>query len=138
MNDLTATAIRRYPDVPAQLAVEFLRSDRRAAGLGALDERLRSKPGREGYRHIKYVDPASRRVIWHSSFYRGRMCAHVDFESFWSGPYSAVATVKTRVLPEITLAIKTCAVAGEPREQQAMRLREHRRLLREAVREKMR
>ncbi len=41
---LVLLATRRYPGTEPLLAVEFLHSDRRAAGLGALDERKRG-PG---------------------------------------------------------------------------------------------
>lgn len=43
--ELAGLAHRRYPDVELPLAIRFLESDRRRAGLGALDERRRKVGG---------------------------------------------------------------------------------------------
>lgn len=50
-------ARQRYPDFPLPMAVEALVSDRRKAGLGALDERLRRGRARdEGPAYAKWFD----------------------------------------------------------------------------------
>ena len=41
VKDILPLAIGRYPRTPSLLAVMFFTSDRRAAGLGALDQRKR-------------------------------------------------------------------------------------------------
>lgn len=63
---LVRLAMRRYPDDNALLAVEFLLSDRREAGLGALDERKRLASRRHSpVRNTKTQDLMTGR--WHYS-----------------------------------------------------------------------
>lgn len=63
---LVRLASRRYPDDSPLLAVEFLLSDRREAGLGALDERKRLASRRHSpVRNTKTQDLMTGR--WHYS-----------------------------------------------------------------------
>jgi hypothetical protein len=61
--DLVSLSRRRYPDTDPLIALMYFGSDRRAAGLGALDERKRQ--GRGDVRCYKCVDPLTGRVSWH-------------------------------------------------------------------------
>jgi hypothetical protein len=61
--ELAALAHRRYPDMELPLAVRCLLSDRRHAGLGALDERRRL--GRNGVNNYKHGLLESGQVRYH-------------------------------------------------------------------------
>jgi hypothetical protein len=107
MSDIFTHARRRYPDAPGMLAVSMLASDRRHAGLGALDERLRRKDVLDGPRRIKSQDFETRRICYKLTF-RQRPQTHIaKFKPvlhFGASSASAVFT-QTRT-PEITLAIR--------------------------------
>lgn len=60
--ELLGLAHRRYPDVEPWIAVEFFLSDRRRAGLGALDARRRLSVARKEISYYKQMD-----------FYTGRI-----------------------------------------------------------------
>lgn len=51
--EIAGLAHRRYPGQPLDLAIMQFRSDRGRAGLGALDERHRRRPGRKQIRNLK-------------------------------------------------------------------------------------
>lgn len=57
-----ALAHRRYPDMPLVLALQCFDSDRRHAGLGALDERKRS--GRGEVRNRKRMSLEDGRILY--------------------------------------------------------------------------
>jgi hypothetical protein len=59
---LQALAGCRYPALPLAEAVERFCADRTRAGLGALDESLRSRRG--WVRNCKWMHPASGRVVY--------------------------------------------------------------------------
>ncbi|MDB5730712.1 MAG: hypothetical protein JWQ03_607 [Variovorax sp.] len=65
-NAVVRLAIARYPMMPPELALECFHSDRRAAGLGALDERKReptdARTVRRPVTRLKVADALSRRV----------------------------------------------------------------------------
>lgn len=66
-------AMRRYPGVNPLLALDFLYSDRRAAGLGALDERKRRARSQES--RVKRLEPfhaEGPHVVYELSSYRPR------------------------------------------------------------------
>lgn len=58
--DVLRLALARYPKTPAPLALMYFESDRRAAGLGALDHRKRG--GRGEVKCYKTVDLMTGRV----------------------------------------------------------------------------
>lgn len=92
--DVAALAHARYPDDPIDLAIMFFMSDRRAAGLGALDESKRPR-GRRPVRNSKYVDIITGQVHYDRTI---DVPAHrewpvVDFSSYCIGDTAATDTV---------------------------------------------
>ena len=61
--DVAGLAHARYPNEPIDLAIMMFMSDRRAAGLGALDDNKRPR-GRRPVRNIKRVDLLSGDVLY--------------------------------------------------------------------------
>ena len=94
INDL-ACAVRRYPDAPPELALCFLHSDRRAAGLGAMDESKRRATGSWGERRSKFVDlfGDQRHVVYEMCSVRRETYRIVPHEL---GPISDFKSVKGR------------------------------------------
>lgn len=54
--DVAKLAVARYPCKPVDLAIVFFMSDRRSAGLGALDERKRQRRPSQRVRCVKRLD----------------------------------------------------------------------------------
>lgn len=137
-NDPYIHALRRYPGVPPQLAIQMLMSDRQTAGLGALAEEKRRQRG-GGWRYAKYFEPLQGgTIVYRMSFYRPAAVRAAPFQPVWAGPRYAQTTMRKVVDSEITLAIKHVALPYEltvqdARDRLAWRLRGKRAELRAAV-----
>lgn len=97
--ELAGLAHKRYPDVPLLLALDFFLSDRRRAGLGALDERKRNVGGNVNNFKRDVFERGG--VVYHLRRYspERREFAPESF-TYW-GPSidAATAIVKTVTIP---------------------------------------
>jgi hypothetical protein len=93
-------AHRRYPDMPLDLALFCFRSDRRTAGLGALDERKRKRRGEvANYK----LDVFEHRQVRYHLIRHTRARREYDPESFSSiDVFDAKSTVLLIDIPERT------------------------------------
>lgn len=109
---LAVLAMRRYPDENPLLAIDFLLSDRREAGLGALDGRKRraSRP-HSPVRNLKEFDLLSGRLIYSRTIH---ILAHhkaptLDyFEDYLMayGPQDETYTVTTVPERRVAMAVR--------------------------------
>jgi hypothetical protein len=101
-NDLKS-ACARYPSVPPLLALMYLRSDRRAAGLGALDATRRT--GRTIMRY-KERDLLNRRVLYtlRNKLPPRDVMPDFDFDAPICGAAAADSFVTITRLPAVDVA----------------------------------
>ena len=131
-------ARRRYPRAPLLAVVDWFLDDRRAAGLGALDE-ARRRPRGGPVRNVKYFDYLSERVIYRARIVRPE---RLEFEPYRPETLllgnRASATRTARRLPPVNVAFNEAFHAYELQDQHgrdhiAHVLRKHRQQMREHV-----
>lgn len=97
-------ASRRYPQARAVLAVSYFCSDRRRAGLGALDERKRGL-GRyaQTIHNFKYQEPAGGMIVYRCEI-RQQLRQVIDQPWCWPAidSMNAAATMTVTTLPGYT------------------------------------
>lgn len=121
MLELAAIAHKRYPDMALDLAVMCLLSDRRAAGLGALDDRKRRASRRHSpVRNIKERDLLSGHLIYSRTIHieAHQVLPELDFADYLPGAGAKHMTVTVTTVPERRVAM---AMNCYPPETQAER-----------------
>jgi hypothetical protein len=94
MHALELLATARYPAEHPLMAIDMLLSDRRTAGLGALDEPKRERNRRQSrIRNFKHVDPTTGRVHY-------SMLRDTRMERVWNDDFTKYQLVPSRLLWE--------------------------------------
>lgn len=137
---LAMLAMCRYPKDDPLLAIDFVLSDRRAAGLGALDERKRLASRRYSpVRNVKWVDQLTGRIRYSRTINiePQQVFPDLDFDDYIPGAASAkdmVFTVTTVPARRVAMACQIDRIPDTQDERRALAamLRELRRSTRAA------
>jgi hypothetical protein len=101
--ELVRLATARYKKTRPELAIDFLLSDRRAAKLGALDERKRRTNTRVS--HKKFEDPISRRICYRTYIASCMTFDPPDMHLVTPNSFDGSGTITARFVAPVSLGI---------------------------------